>query len=230
MGKVIIVTGGNRGIGYEICRQLAASGHRVVLTARTVAKGEEARQRLLEENITVVVKSLDVADPQSISRFADEIGSEFSRVDVLINNAGILQDSKYSVSDIPEGILRDIMNVNFYGPFLLAQALLPLIRRSDDGRIVNVSSGMGAMSEMGGGYPAYRTSKAALNAFTKVLSAEEGGAIKVNSMCPGWVRTDMGGTSAPRSVAQGAETAVWLAVAPEIPNGAFVRDKRQIAW
>ncbi|ELR71586.1 3-oxoacyl-[acyl-carrier protein] reductase [Fulvivirga imtechensis AK7] len=230
MSKTIVVTGGNRGIGYEICRQLATLGHSVILTARDPQKGLRAQQQLQAEGLDTILKMLDVADHESISHFIDDIKTEHQRVDVLINNAAVSQDQGYDSTNIPMDLMQDTINVNFYGIMELTQALLPLIRKSSDGRIVNISSGMGAVSSMGGGYPGYRISKVALNALTQILAADLRGEVTVNSMCPGWVRTGMGGKNAPRSVEKGAETAVWLATAPDIPNGKFLRDKRVILW
>ena len=150
---------------------------------------------------------------------------------MLINNAGIFQDGNHTLETLPEEVFDRTLQTNFIGPVKLTRALLPLIRKGSDARVINISSGLGAMNEMSGGYGSYRLSKAALNAATQVYAAElMSDGIKVNSMCPGWVKTDMGGAGASREVAHGAETAVWLATATDIPNGKFLRDKQVIEW
>jgi NAD(P)-dependent dehydrogenase (short-subunit alcohol dehydrogenase family) len=151
-----------------------------------------------------------------------------ARLDVLVNNAGV-EGPAGRAAEVDLEDAHRVLETNLFGAWRLAHATLPLLRASDDARIVNVSSGMGQLAEMGGGYSAYRVSKAALNALTRVLAADEPG-IRVNSICPGWVRTDMGGSGAPRSIEQGADTAVWLATAPEIPNASFLRDRKEIPW
>lgn len=234
MQRVAVVTGGNRGLGLEICRQLALAGDRVVLTARDPAKGEAAAIRLAMQGLTVETAQLDVADPASCEAFAQEIRRRFGRVDRLVNNAGVLLDHGplASALTVPRDILEKTMEVNVYAPVRLCQLLVPMMRAGNYGRIVNVSSGMGALNDMGGGWPAYRLSKAALNAATRVLAAELGPAqVKVNAACPGWVRTDMGGEHAPRSVQEGADTPVWLATLPDDgPTGGFFRDRQPIPW
>ena len=230
MSKTIVVTGGNRGIGFEICRKLAAMGYHVVLTARDPQKGLQAQNQLEAEGLSVVLKTLNVADQESIDHFVRDLKTEYDRIDVLINNAAVSQDQGYDSTDIPMELMKETMQINFYGAMSLIQALLPFIKKSNDGRVVNISSGMGAVSSMGGGYPGYRISKVALNALTQILATDLHGEIRVNSMCPGWVRTDMGGKNATRSVEKGAETAVWLATATDIPNGKFLRDKQVIPW
>ncbi len=231
--RLAVVTGGNKGIGYEICRQLACKGLRVVLTSRDAEKGGEARKRLEREKLDVLHHPLDVTDQASVSAIARHIESEYGRVDVLVNNAGILIDSRStSVLREKEESFRATLETNFYGALRMCQALVPLMQRNHYGRVVNLSSGLGQLDDMGDGTPAYRVSKTALNALTRmVASAVEGDNILVNSMCPGWVRTDMGGPGASRSVEQGAETAVWLAMLPHNgPTGGFFRDRKPIPW
>jgi NAD(P)-dependent dehydrogenase (short-subunit alcohol dehydrogenase family) len=223
--KRIIVTGGNRGIGKEICKQLAESGHEVILTARNVEKGRETAQQL-----GVDFFPLDLANHESIKSFGKRVSTGFDQIDVLINNAGIFIDQNQQARSVDFRIVSQTMQTNVYGPWQLINTLLPMLKKSTDPRIINISSGMGAMSEMTGGNPAYRMSKVALNALTMMIANETQGSIKVNSMCPGWVRTDMGGSGASRSVQKGAETAVWLATADQIPNGKFLRDKKIIDW
>jgi NAD(P)-dependent dehydrogenase (short-subunit alcohol dehydrogenase family) len=173
---------------------------------------------------------LDVTDAESIRRAAGEIKAGPGRLDLLVNNAGILMDEDRRASEVKMETLRRTMETNFFGPFHLSQALIPLLLKSDDPRIVNVSSGLGQLSDGGGGYPAYSISKAALNMLTAQLAGDLGGRVRVNSVCPGWVRTGMGGPGAPRSVEKGAESIVWLATSPDPPNGKFIRDRKEIPW
>lgn len=233
--RIAVVTGGNRGIGFETCRQLGRKDLRVILTARNSEAGKKAAAILGAEGLEVEFRHLDVTKIETIDACADSIGRDFDRLDVLINNAGIMRDSSKrgaSIFDAEGELVRDTFEVNALGPLLVTKALVPLMRRHDYGRIVNVSSGMGQLSEMDGGYPGYRISKTALNAVTVILARElEGTNIKANSVCPGWVRTDMGGDNAPRTPEQGADTVVWLATLPDDgPSGGFFRDRKQIDW
>jgi NAD(P)-dependent dehydrogenase (short-subunit alcohol dehydrogenase family) len=227
--RIAVVTGGNRGIGYEICRQLAAQGLLVVLTARDREKARRAAGLLGPD---VIPFDLDVTVPDGARRLAEFLDGEMGGVDVLVNNAGVFLDRDYGGLDVPMEVVRNSLETNLVGPWRLSQAVVPLMRRRGYGRIVNVSSGMGAMSEMAGGYPAYRVSKGGLNALTRILADElRGTNVLVNVMCPGWVQTEMGGPRAPRPVDQGADTAVWLATLPDGgPTGQFFRDRRQIPW
>lgn len=225
--RIAVVTGGNRGIGFEVCRQLAGQGLRVVLTARD----EERARRAAGEIPGAVPFALDVTDPVSpgkLSTFLKESGG----VDVLVNNAGVFIDQDYGGVDIPMEIIQETLAVNVLGPWQLSQAVIPFMKRRRYGRIVNVSSGLGAMSEMAGGYPAYRVSKLAVNGLTRILADElRGTGILVNTVCPGWVQTDMGGPNAPVPVEKGADTIVWLATLPDGgPTGHFFRERRQIPW
>ena len=226
---VAVVSGGNRGIGREVCRQLAARGHTVVLGSRDPARGEEAAAGLEGD---VLARQLDVADPDSVDRLGEAVRSELGRVDVLVNNAGVLGDTGATAGGADLDEVRRTLETNLFGAWRLSQALLPLLRESDHGRIVNVSTGMGQLSDMGGGAPAYRVSKAGLNALTRMLASEErGNGILVNAVNPGWVRTDMGGSSASRPVEEGADTPVWLATLPDDgPTGGFFKDREPIPW
>ncbi|PKL76114.1 MAG: short-chain dehydrogenase, partial [Candidatus Melainabacteria bacterium HGW-Melainabacteria-1] len=235
MKQLAVVTGGNRGIGREICRQLAAKGIQVILTSRDLTKGQQAAAELAAAGGEVQAEQLDVASPASIQAFADRLKQNHQRLDILVNNAGILIDSQRqqrSVFEVGLDTVQETIATNVYGPLLLIQQLVPLMRQGGYGRIVNVSSGMGQLSEMGGGTTAYRLSKVALNALTKIVHAElQDTRIKINSMCPGWVRTDMGGAGASRPVEQGADTAVWLATLDaDGPSGGFFRDRQAIDW
>ncbi len=230
---VAIVTGANRGIGLAIARELARRDLQVVLAARNEAKGKEAQQRLAADGLEVRLFCLDVREHDQARRLAQWLEDEVGRADVLVNNAGVLMDPKGTRAlDLDGGVLRDTLETNLYGPLALSQALVPLMKRHDYGRIVNMSSTLGQLQDMGTGTPAYRISKTALNALTRILAAELAGTrIKVNAMSPGWVRTDMGGEGAPRSVEEGADTAVWLATLPDDgPSGGFFSDRRPIPW
>ena len=228
-GRVALVSGGNRGIGLEICRQLADRGIAVILGSRGEENGREAAQNLSGR---VVAHQLDVADEGSVSRLASFVEEEFGRLDILVNNAGISNDEGQRGVDADLGRVREALEANLFGAWRLCEMAIPLMRRGGYGRIVNVSSGMGALEDMGGGSPGYRISKTALNALTRILASElRGSGILVNSVCPGWVQTDMGGSRAPRPVEEGADTPVWAATLPQSgPTGGFFRDRRPIPW
>lgn len=232
--RIAVVTGANRGIGHEIARQLARlGGIHVVLTARDAKKGEAAAEKLQQDGLDIGFHPLDVGSEQDIRSLSGWLAGTHGRCDVLVNNAGILTDPPGSgFLDSKIGTYRETLETNLLGPLLLAQALVPLMKNRRYGRIVNVSSRMGQISSMGADSPAYRLSKAALNALTLVLAAElSGSGVLVNSMTPGWVRTAMGGSGAPRSVEQGADTAVWLATLPnDGPTGGFFQDRKPVAW
>lgn len=231
--RVAVVTGANRGIGLEIARQLARRGLKVVLTSRSAAKGRAAIKALGEAGTQVHYHLLDVTSPVSIKALAAHVAERHGRIDVLVNNAGVMLDPSGSrVLDARPKTFRDTLETNLLGPLQLVQALVPMMKKQGYGRIVNLSSGQGQLSDMGVGTPAYRVSKAALNALTRTLAVElKGTGVLVNAMCPGWVKTDMGGPSAPRTVEQGADTAVWLATLPDDgPTGGFFRDRRPIPW
>jgi NAD(P)-dependent dehydrogenase (short-subunit alcohol dehydrogenase family) len=232
--RVAVVTGANRGIGFEICRQLGRRGSvHVVLTARNEKEGKAAAQRLRDEGLDVESHALDVTSERSIDTFAGWLEGACKRCDILVNNAGVMLDPRGSrVLDSKVKTYHDTLETNLIGPLLMIQALAPLMKKNGYGRIVNVSSGQGQLSDMGVGTPAYRVSKTALNALTRTLAAElNGSGILVNSMCPGWVKTDMGGAGAPRTVEQGADTAVWLATLPDDgPSCGYFRDRKPIPW
>lgn len=230
-GPIVVVTGANRGIGFEISRQLATRGAQVVLTARKSRAGKAAVKKLAAQNLTVQFRPLDVTSGKSIVALREFLKRTYGRLDVLINNAGIIASGDAPGLKVDMETVRATLETNSLGPFHLSQALAPLIERSKRARIVNMSSGMGAFSDMEGDYAAYRISKTALNAVTAILAAELRDRAAVNAACPGWVRTDMGGRSAERDVAEGADTPVWLALdAPQKLTGKFVRDRRVISW
>ena len=231
--RIALVTGGNRGIGLEICRQLAAQGLAVVLTAREATKGKAAARALQDDGLRAEFHRLDVTSCRSIRACVAAVAERRGRIDVLVNNAGVMIDPRGSrFLDSKLDTYRDTLETNLYGPLQLAQAVIPLMKANRYGRIVNVSSGQGQLTDMGAGTPAYRMSKTALNALTRILAAEfRMNNILVNSMCPGWVRTGMGGDSAPRSPEEGADTALWLATLPDDgPSGGFFRDRQSIPW
>lgn len=224
--RVALVTGGNRGIGLEVCRQLALQGYRVLMGARNLDQGKRSAA-LVEGDVTAV--ELDVTSEEQIKRLAQEISTPH----VLVNNAGIfLDDDRTPLAQASLETLRRTFEVNTLSAFRLCQAFVPGMVQAGYGRVVNVSSGMGQLSEMNGGYPAYRISKTALNAVTRIFADEtQGSGVTVNSVCPGWVRTDMGGPGAELPVEEGADTIVWLATHPEGgPSGGFFRQREAIDW
>jgi NAD(P)-dependent dehydrogenase (short-subunit alcohol dehydrogenase family) len=224
------VSGGNRGIGREVARKLAGLDYTVVVGSRDLAKGQQVAEELGDHAVAL---QLDVTDVESIERCIAEIGREFGRLDVLVNNAGVIGGGwSTSAVDVDLDEVREVLDTNLFGAWRLTQAALPLMRRNGYGRVVNISSGMGQLSDMGGHSPSYRVSKTGLSALTRILTAELAEEnILVNSVCPGWVRTDMGGANASRSVEKGAETPVWLATLPDNgPRGGFFRDRKPIPW
>ena len=231
--RLALITGANKGIGFEICRQLARKGLRVLLTSRDPRKGVKAQKILLQENLDVLFHELDVTVLSSVQALVKYVEREHGGVDALVNNAGIMIDSSAtSILREREDVFHATLETNFFGALRMCQGLVPLMRKRGYGRVVNLSSGLGQLTDMGDGNAAYRMSKTALNALTRmVASAMEQQDILVNSMCPGWVRTDMGGPNASRSVEKGAETAVWLATLPGGgPTGGLFRDKKPIPW
>jgi NAD(P)-dependent dehydrogenase (short-subunit alcohol dehydrogenase family) len=231
--KIALVTGGNRGIGLEICRQLAEQGITVLMGSRELAKGKTAVSHLQRKGVTNIHPyQLTVNDEDLIQQLYREIERDFGRLDILVNNAGIYPDTVHSLLTVDLDLMRHTMEVNAYAPLRLIQVLLPLMKRHRWGRIVNVSSGMGDLDSLSSSYPTYRFSKMMLNMLTRVLAQELNGAgIKINVMGPGWVRTDMGGSGATRSVEKGAETAVWLATLPDDgPHGGYFHDRRPVDW
>ena len=230
--RVVLVTGGNRGIGHEIVRRLAEQGLTTVLTARDLGKAEVAALPFERDGLPVVARRLDVTDQSSVDELAAALEAEPGRLDVLVNNAGVLLDDSVSGTEPDLDLIRATLETNLLGAWRVTAVLLPLMRRGGYGRIVNISSGSGQLSDMWGGSPGYRVSKTSLNAMTRILAHELAGTgVLVNSCCPGWVETDMGGPNAARSVAEGADTPVWLATLPDDgPTGGFFRDRKPIPW
>jgi NAD(P)-dependent dehydrogenase (short-subunit alcohol dehydrogenase family) len=230
--RIALVTGSNRGIGREIVRQLAAKGMTAILAARDADKAKQAARELADQGLSVVGRQLDVTDADSVARLARSVAEEFGRLDVLVNNAGILLDREEKGTTVNLDAVRRTLETNVLGAWRVAQAFAPLLTRSGRGRVVNISSQLGQLKDMGDGYPGYRVSKAALNALTRIFAdALRGSGVLVNSACPGWVKTDMGGPDAPGSVEQGADTPVWLATLPDNgPTGGFFQNRRPIPW
>jgi NAD(P)-dependent dehydrogenase (short-subunit alcohol dehydrogenase family) len=228
-GRVALVSGGNRGIGLEVCRRLAEEGLTVILGSRDEQRGREAAEGLAGE---VAVRQLDVADAGSVERLAASIESDFGRLDVLVNNAAISNDEGQSGAEADLDRVREALEANLFGAWRLCEAAIPHMRRERYGRIVNVSTGLAALEDMGGGSPGYRISKTSLNALTRILASElRGSGILVNAVNPGWVQTDMGGQNANRTVEEGADGVVWAATVPNNgPTGGFFRDRRHVAW
>lgn len=228
--RLVLITGSNKGIGFEVVRQLAAAGNHVILTARNAEKGKDAVHRLNSTGLNAFFLPLDVSDENSIHQAAVIVKEKFQRLDVLINNAAILLKEDISLSTDEDRIFEQTWRTNVLGPLLMIKYFLPLM--PEGSRIINTSSGGGSMTDPVGGWsPAYCVSKSALNAITRHLAFELAPRnILVNAYCPGWVRTDMGGKSAPRTVEQGADTAVWLATADVRETGKFFRDRTVIPW
>jgi NAD(P)-dependent dehydrogenase (short-subunit alcohol dehydrogenase family) len=227
-----LVTGANRGVGFEVCRLLATRGFVVLLTARDAARAKAAAAKLRAAG-KVEALALDVADAGSIESAASHVGSHYGYLDVLINNAGINYDTWETAENADiDGTVIETIATNLLGPWRVCQSFLPLLRKSRAARIVNVSSESGSLASMAAGPPAYQVTKAALNAFTRTLAAELSSAgILVNAVCPGWVATDMGGAGAPRSAGEGAAGILWAATLPDNgPTGGFFRDGKPLPW
>ena len=228
-GRVALVSGGNRGIGLEVCRQLAGRGITVVMGSRDAEQGRDAASNLPDG---VVVHQLDVSEPESVERLARSVEERFGRLDVLVNNAAISNDEGQSGVDADLDRVKEALEANLFGAWRLCEVAIPLMRRNGYGRIVNVSTGLASLEDMGGGSPGYRVSKTALNVLTRILASElRGSGILVNAVNPGWVQTDMGGSGATRTVEEGAEALVWAATLPNSgPTGGFFRDREPVAW
>lgn len=229
MERTAVVTGGNRGIGFEVCRQLGRRGFLVVLTARDGGLGAEAAMELAREGLGVRAEQMDVGDEASVAACAARLRADGVHVDTLINNAGVYAEG--DVLDASSAEWRDALAINTLGPVWTIRAFGPAMQERGFGRIVNVSSGCGSFGEGLECTAPYAVSKAALNAVTVRAAREFTGDIKVNTLCPGWVKTRMGGENAERTPAEGADTIVWLATLPaDGPTGGYFRDREPIPW
>ncbi len=245
--RVALVTGGNRGIGFEVCRGLAKQGYRVVMTGRDEANLRHAKADLAAEGLKVDTIMLDVTDPNMVeikhgenvdgNFIGDWIRRKYGRCDVLINNAGVVPDG--TIHDAPASLLETDraayelgFDTHFYGPMAIIRGVLPMMQAQNYGRIVNVSTGMARLSSIEAGWPAYRSSKVALNALTAILGKElEGSNILINAASPGWVKTRMGGEDAELTAEQGADTILWLATLDDGgPSGGFFANRERSEW
>ena len=228
--RIALVTGANKGIGFEVARQLAREGFHVFLGARDTEAGRAAEGKLREEGAVTFLK-IDISNAESTERAAEEFSRQADHLDVLVNNAGIMLDEDKDVLKISADAFEKTLRTNALGALLVSQAFVPFLKKSDAPRIVNVSSGGGQLADGADGWaPAYCISKTALNGVTSQLAAALP-KFAVNSVCPGWVRTDMGGSNATRSIGEGAAGIVWLATdAPQKETGKFFRDRKVIPW
>jgi NAD(P)-dependent dehydrogenase (short-subunit alcohol dehydrogenase family) len=228
----ILVTGGNKGIGLEVCRQLARAGQQVILSARSAERGQAAVATLKEEGLSVDFLELDTSDETSIARAVKELGDRIKALHVLINNAAILQTWMGTILDVTANELRETFNTNVVGPILLTQALLPLLEAGKPARVINVSSQLGSVANMTDGWPGYGISKAALNAATRKLAAAlQKRGISVNAASPGWVKTDMGTEDAPLSLEQGGRNIARLVTNfPATTTNKFLQEHGEYPW
>ena len=229
--RTALITGANKGIGYEVARQLAAKGFHVFVGARNRKAGSRAADEIAKHSGSASFLEIDVADSDSVTTAAQEFAKAADHLDVLVNNAGIIADGDDGILKISDELLRETLETNTLGPLRVIRAFAPLLAKSKSPRVINVSSGGGQLSGGADGWaPAYCISKTALNGVTSQLAAALP-KFAVNSVCPGWVRTDMGGQSATRSVEEGADTIVWLAAGvPQELTGKFLRDHKEIPW
>ncbi len=238
--KVALVTGANKGIGFEIARQLAQQNITVLMGVRDPERGAAAAKQLQSDGRDAHFLVIDVTRPASIKAAVGKINNDYKRLDILVNNAGIMIDTQSDILALDPAVLHRTLETNVLGPLLLAQAGVPLMKSNGYGRIVNMASTLGSLTDSANPdspyasvpVPAYRLSKTLLNGITVQLVRElRGTNILVNSACPGWVRTDMGGDQAPLTPAQGADTPVWLATLPDGgPTGGFFRDRQPNPW
>ena len=227
--KTALVTGGNKGIGFAICKGLLDLGFEVFLAARDIDKGKAAVEKLSTDNDSVMLVELDVTDDESIKNAVTSVSQITDTLDVLVNNAGIYPDDGVNILTVSRDLLTTAMNTNAFSPIAITQAFLPLLEKADNPRVINVSSGNGQLNGLSINYPSYSLSKLALNGATILLAdALKSKNIAVYAMCPGWVKTDMGGDSAPRTPEQGADTAIWLATEGKMQkSGKFFRNRTE---
>lgn len=229
--KTVLITGANKGIGFQIAKDLGKTGFKILLGARNIEKGKTASQILVKKGIDAEFIEIDVSNPKSIENAFEIVSKDYLKLDALINNAGILDDSNNTILDIPFDVAINTLQTNALGALWTTQVFFPLLKSGS--RVIMMSSGLGKFCERVSDYaPIYSISKTTMNAITKHLSNEltkQG--IIVNAMSPGWVKSDMGGQAASRTLAQGADTAVWLASeAADSINGQFLMDKKPINW
>ena len=229
--KTALITGANKGIGYEVARQLAAKGFHVFVGGRNAKAGRKAAEEIAKKCGKATFLEIDVADNDSVTKAVREFSNSEEHLDVLVNNAGIVADGDEAILEVSDDLLRQTWETNTLGALRVTRAFAPLLRKGKTPRVINVSSGSGQLSDGADGWaPAYSISKTALNGVTSQLAAALP-KFAVNSVCPGWVRTDMGGENASRSVEEGADTIVWLASeAPQDLTGKFLRDRKEIPW
>jgi NAD(P)-dependent dehydrogenase (short-subunit alcohol dehydrogenase family) len=229
--KTVLITGANKGIGHEVARQLATKGFQVFVGARNSKAGRKAAEEIAKKCGKATFLEIDVADNDSVTTAAREFSNIEDHLDVLVNNAGIIVDGDNAILEISDDLLRNTLETNTLGALRVTRAFAPLLQKSKAPRVINVSSGGGQLTGGADGWaPAYCISKTALNGVTSQLATALP-KFAVNSVCPGWVRTDMGGQGATRSVEEGADTIVWLASdAPQNITGKFLRDRKEIPW
>lgn len=240
--RVALVTGANRGMGLATAEAMVLRGYQVVMVGRDAERIQDSVQVLKAGGLNAEAFVADVTDDKAVAVLGAHLTDRYGRLDVLVNNAGVILEhgtakdpASTSVFQVPLELIRDTLEINTLGSLRLIRIAVPLMRRHGYGRIVNVSSGMGALSEMDGRWPGYRLSKTGLNALTRIVHAEltqaEDRGIKINSVCPGWVRTDLGGPHAPRSIGEGIAGIVWAATLPDDgPSGGFFRDGKPVDW
>lgn len=226
--KHALLTGAYRGIGLEAARQIAGHDFHVFIAARRVDRGEAAAKSLRDEGLKASFVSLDVTDESSIRKAVEEVQGHTDSLDVLVNNAAVFPRGDWDISTLPAGVLRESLETNAIGPLLVTQAFWPLLLKSDSPRVVNVSSGAGRLYDMGAEMPSYGPTKTLLNAITRQFAGLD--KASVNSICPGWVKTEMGGDNAPRLVEQGAAIITKLATMDAPPNGKYLNDDGEIGW
>lgn len=231
-GCVAVVTGGNRGLGYEICHELCRQGYRVILTARTMAAAIESVKKIGLKNIFPM--KLDVSDQTSINEFSRDLLVNFGRCEILINNAAVYKDVSQDFQEVKVNIYEQTFAVNFYGPLLLNKIFIKLMKDQGFGRVINITSGWGIFNDLEDNAPAYRLSKLCLNGMTKIAASSVANLpqdISVSAVCPGWIRTDMGGDEAPLSANDAAKDVVWVSQLAKIhSNGFCFRGREILKW